>query len=109
MLGDNPAVGTVVQLFDRGGPVPSDPRSLLLGRPAPDAPPDGAAGPAPLAPGAVVCRCNTVTKQTITTSFEAGARDVSAIAAATRATTGCGSCHGAVADILRSLSRMEAP
>uniref|UniRef100_UPI00157D20C9 NAD(P)/FAD-dependent oxidoreductase n=1 Tax=Micromonospora maritima TaxID=986711 RepID=UPI00157D20C9 len=32
LLGDNPAVGTVVQLFDRGAPVPTDRRSLLLGR-----------------------------------------------------------------------------
>ncbi|MCW3841728.1 FAD-dependent oxidoreductase, partial [Micromonospora yasonensis] len=32
LLGDNPAVGTVVQLFDRGAPVPADRRSLLLGR-----------------------------------------------------------------------------
>ena len=32
LLGDNPAVGTVIQLFDRGAPVPADRRSLLLGR-----------------------------------------------------------------------------
>src|SRR5262249_51225230 len=32
MLGDNPTVGVVVQLFDRGGPLPADLRSLLLGR-----------------------------------------------------------------------------
>ena len=37
MLGDNPTVGAVIQLFDRGGRVPADLRSLLLGR-APAAP-----------------------------------------------------------------------
>ena len=48
-------------------------------------------------PGAaVICRCNTVTKGSIVEAFRAGADTVPAVAEATRATTGCGSCTSAV-------------
>ena len=111
MLGDNPAVGTVIQLFDRGGRVPADLRSLLLGRSAPGemAAADTAAEPNPILipDAAIVCRCNTVTKGAIVGAWRAGAQTVPAVAAGTRATTGCGSCHDAVAGILQSLSRTE--
>jgi assimilatory nitrate reductase electron transfer subunit len=106
MLGDNPAVGTVIQLFDRGGRVPADLRSLLLGR---SAPAEAASEPSPvlIPDAAVVCRCNTVTKGAIVAAWRTGAQDVPAVAAGTHATTGCGSCHEAVAGILQSLSRTE--
>jgi assimilatory nitrate reductase electron transfer subunit len=44
----------------------------------------------------VVCRCNTVTKSHLVTAHRAGAGTVGELAARTRATTGCGSCHDAV-------------
>jgi assimilatory nitrate reductase electron transfer subunit len=108
MLGDNPAVGTVIQLFDRDGRVPADLRSLLLGRSAPgESSTSAEPSPVLIPDAAVVCRCNTVTKGGVVAAWRAGAADVAAVAAATRATTGCGSCHGAVAGILQSLSRTE--
>ena len=106
LLGDNPTVGTVVQLYDRGGRVPADRRSLLLGRPlGAEAVP--AASPALMPDQAVVCRCNTVTKGRITAAWRAGARSAGDVAAATRATTGCGGCTDAVGGILDWLSTVD--
>ena len=51
------------------------------------------ASPADLPASSVVCRCNTVTKGQLVTAFKAGNRTVSALASATRASTGCGSCR----------------
>jgi len=103
MLGDNPTVGQVVQLFDRGTPVPPDRRALLLGRAlGGDAVP--AESPALMPDAAVVCRCNDVTKGAI---VRCGARTVTGIAAATRATTGCGGCADAVAGIPDWLSTVD--
>ncbi|NUR90028.1 MAG: NAD(P)/FAD-dependent oxidoreductase, partial [Nonomuraea sp.] len=56
---------------------------------------------------AKVCHCNNVTKGPIRACWEAGARDVPAVAAATRATTGCGTCAGAVEGIVGWLCEQE--
>ncbi len=61
---------------------------------------------------AVICRCNTVTKSAIVGAFRAGADSVAGIAEATRATTGCGSCKGAVDGLctwLRSSEPQSTP
>jgi assimilatory nitrate reductase electron transfer subunit len=86
-----------VQLFDRGGRVPSDPLSLLF--PGVGAAPE-AASPAFMPAAAKVCQCNSVTKRDIQTCWFAGARSVEAVAAKTRATTGCGTCREAVSGLL---------
>ncbi|UQI48789.1 FAD-dependent oxidoreductase [Streptomyces sp. HU2014] len=80
------AIAAVIRLHDHGLPVPADRLALLLGT-AP-----AQAGPVELPDEAVVCRCNNVTKAALTAAFRAGARDLTALANATRATTGCGSC-----------------
>jgi assimilatory nitrate reductase electron transfer subunit len=94
MLGLPDAAAQVIHLADRGGPVPSDLLSLLLGRARPPAgrfsPADAAAS---LPEDAVVCRCNTVTKAALVAAWRRGARSVPDLAAATRAATGCGSCQ----------------
>lgn len=106
MLGDNPAVGAVVQLFDRDAPVPADRRSLLLGRSVGgDAAP--AQTPAFMPDQAVVCRCNSVSKAAVAACWRSGARTVADVAAGTRATTGCGGCRDAVGGILAWLSAAE--
>ncbi|CAM2943452.1 FAD-dependent oxidoreductase [Prescottella defluvii] len=96
LLGCPDVVGTVTQLFDAELPVPQDRMTLLTGR--------GAAAvesvsPAGMPGSAVICRCNSVTKSSLTGAWRAGARSVSALAAATRATTGCGGCGSAVEGI----------
>ncbi|MFI7447978.1 FAD-dependent oxidoreductase [Nonomuraea sp. NPDC049714] len=104
LLGDSDAVGTLTQLFDRGGPVPGDRAGLLF--------PGLAAAPVAESPvlmpdAAKVCQCNNVTKGQIRACWEAGARNVAGVAAATRATTGCGTCRDAVEGIVGWLCEQE--
>ncbi|ADL48973.1 FAD-dependent oxidoreductase [Micromonospora aurantiaca (nom. illeg.)] len=109
LLGDNPAVGTVVQLFDRGAPVPADRRSLLLGRAFGEAPAGPAASPALMPDAATVCRCNDVSKGALVACWRAGARTAAELSAETRAATGCGSCRDAVAGIAAWLAEVDPP
>ncbi|MGC4867100.1 FAD-dependent oxidoreductase [Micromonospora sp. DT53] len=108
LLGDNPAVGTVIQLFDRGQPVPSDRRALLLGRALGGVGATPAASPALMPDAATVCQCNTVSKGALVRSWRSGARTVDAVVAATRAGTGCGGCRDAMSGIVDWLSQAES-
>ena len=54
-----------------------------------------------------VCRCNGVTRAAIEAAWQGGADSVAGIAATTRATTGCGSCIGAVGNLLDRLRSGE--
>ncbi|PTR31689.1 assimilatory nitrate reductase electron transfer subunit [Rhodococcus sp. OK519] len=96
LLGCPDTVGTVTQLFDSELPVPQDRMALLTGRGATAV---ASVSPAGMPGGAVICRCNSVTKSSLTTAWRAGARSVAALATATRATTGCGGCGSAVEGI----------
>ena len=96
MLGDNPTVGTVIQLFDRGGRMPGDVRGLLLGRAGPGPERTSEVSPALIPDAAVICQCNTVTKGALVRCWEAGARRAADLVAGTRAGTGCGTCRDAV-------------
>jgi assimilatory nitrate reductase electron transfer subunit len=106
MLGLPDAAAAVTQLFDSGRPAPSDRLALLLGRALPAE--VTAASPGDLAPGAIVCRCNSVTRGALTAAWERGDRTVASLAAATRATTGCGGCTGAVTDLAGWLAHRTA-
>ncbi|MFY1697653.1 MULTISPECIES: FAD-dependent oxidoreductase [unclassified Solwaraspora] len=108
MLGDNPAVGTVIQLFDRGGQVPADRRALLLGRAVGGTVAAPVTSPALMPDAATVCQCNTVSKGALVRCWRAGARSVGEVVAATRATTGCGSCTDAVTGIVDWLSSVDS-
>ncbi|MBM0277330.1 FAD-dependent oxidoreductase [Micromonospora tarensis] len=108
LLGDNPAVGTVIQLFDRGHPVPADRRALLLGRALGTVGTTPAASPALMPDAATVCQCNTVSKGALVSCWRSGARTVDAVVAATRAGTGCGGCRDAVSGIVDWLSQAES-
>ncbi|MFC4006722.1 FAD-dependent oxidoreductase [Nonomuraea purpurea] len=104
VLGESDAVGTLTQLFDRGGPVPGDRAGLLF--PGLSSAPV-ADSPVLMPDAAKVCQCNNVTKGQIRACWEAGARDVAGVAAATRATTGCGTCKDAVEGIVGWLCEQE--
>ncbi|MEC3979241.1 FAD-dependent oxidoreductase [Amycolatopsis sp. H20-H5] len=95
LLGLPDSAAMITQLHDRGIPVPEDRLSVLFGRalPAGAAP---ASSPADLPASALICRCNSVTKGRLVEAWRAGATDVPALAEATRATTGCGSCRDTV-------------
>jgi assimilatory nitrate reductase electron transfer subunit len=103
LLGDTSTVGTLTQLFDRGTPVPADRLALLFGRFAPER----SDTPRHLPDRATVCQCNGVTKGSITACWLAGARSVAGVAAATRATTGCGGCTDVVAGIVDWLAEAD--
>ncbi|BCJ60220.1 FAD-dependent oxidoreductase [Micromonospora endophytica] len=107
LLGDNPSVGTVIQLFDRGQPVPADRRALLLGRAVGGDVATPAASPALMPDAATVCQCNTVSKGALVSCWRGGARSVDAVVAGTRAGTGCGGCRDAIAGIVDWLSRAD--
>ncbi|WBB79208.1 FAD-dependent oxidoreductase [Micromonospora sp. WMMD882] len=109
LLGDNPSVGTVIQLFDRGGPVPADRRALLLGRAlgGATAVPE-ATSPALVPDSATICRCNAVSKADLVRCWRSGARSVPEVVTATRAGTGCGSCRDAVTGIVEWLSEVDS-
>jgi assimilatory nitrate reductase electron transfer subunit len=107
MLGDNPAIGTVVQLFDRGAAVPSDRRSLVLGRSFGPTSPGRADSPALMPDATTVCHCNAVSKGALVRGWRAGARSVPDVVAATRATTGCGTCCDVVEGIVDWLSTVD--
>ncbi|MET7279228.1 nitrite reductase large subunit NirB [Kribbella sp. NPDC005582] len=83
----------LVLLADRGTPVVAD---GLLSEPA-----------VPAKKTVTVCRCNGVTRVAIEAAWRGGADSVAGIAATTRATTGCGSCTGAVGDLLDRFRRGE--
>jgi assimilatory nitrate reductase electron transfer subunit len=106
LLGETASVGTLTQLFDRGGPLPMD-RAGLLFPGLPGGGPAIADTPVRMPDSARICQCNNVTKGQIRACWESGARDVEAVAAATRATTGCGGCRDAVEGIVGWLCEQE--
>ncbi|WP_349880312.1 nitrite reductase large subunit NirB [Micromonospora sp. HUAS YX12] len=67
-----------------GGPLPAPPLALLA--------PAGGAGAGALPATAQVCSCNAVTRADLDAAIAAGAADVPALKACTRAGTSCGSC-----------------
>ncbi|MDR7304421.1 FAD-dependent oxidoreductase [Haloactinomyces albus] len=99
VLGLPTAVATMSQLHSAGRPVPADRLAALLGTT-----PARHTGSGELPDSAVLCRCNNVTRKALATAFGDGARDVPALARATRATTGCGSCTDTIRRLCRSLA-----
>lgn len=102
LLGDIGTVASVTLAFDRQTELPIDRLHLLF---------DGlgsggeAVDPATLPADATVCQCNAVSAGEIRAC---GAVDVAGCAAATRATTGCGTCTQTVAAILASVGAPAA-
>ena len=108
LLGVGDAAGALTQLYDSGSAVPRDRLALMLGRAVTRSSPPETTNLAEMPGTTVICRCNTVTKSAIVGAFRAGAETAPAVAEATRATTGCGSCKGAV-DGLCSWLRSSEP
>ncbi|MFE0475727.1 FAD-dependent oxidoreductase [Streptomyces sp. NPDC058947] len=91
------ATAALAQLYARDLPLPADRFGLLLGTAAGERP-----AHVELPDTAVLCHCNHVTKAGLLRAWHDGARDLAAIAAATRATTGCGGCADDVRLVLAS-------
>jgi assimilatory nitrate reductase electron transfer subunit len=101
LLGELDGVGLLIQYYDRGAILPADPAWQLLGDPACAAGAGWHSGQ-PLPDDAEICRCNSVTAGVIRACGAAGTVSLDEVAARTRATTGCGSCTGAVEALLRA-------
>ncbi|MCX5076764.1 FAD-dependent oxidoreductase [Streptomyces sp. NBC_00513] len=93
------AVAAVGRLYARDLPVPSDRLALLIGSAG------GYAASGALPDTAVVCQCNNVTRGALRQAWAGGARALPELAAATRATTGCGTCVPAVGRLCAELAR----
>ncbi|WP_404381626.1 FAD-dependent oxidoreductase [Knoellia locipacati] len=89
-IGAGQVASDLVAAYTRRTPVPRDPAHLLLTALSPATAP--VTSPDSLPDDATVCRCNGVTKAEIAQAHACGARTVEDVAAATRATTGCGGC-----------------
>lgn len=90
LLGDLSTAGVVTQAFDRGTALPTERLHLLFAGLS-------SGPPADVDDDTVVCTCNSVTAGAVR---RCGARTVPEAAAATRATTGCGTCSSSVAALL---------
>lgn len=106
-VGAGAVAADLVAAYTRRTPVPSDPAHLLL-RPVAGSATAPTTSPESMPDGATVCRCNGVTKGDIAAQWHAGACTVEDVAAATRATTGCGGCTDTVCSLLESLSADRA-
>ncbi|MET0819777.1 MAG: FAD-dependent oxidoreductase [Aeromicrobium sp.] len=84
--------------LDRPGMLPADPMQLLMGAAVPAA--VESASPTTMPASTTVCRCNGVTKGDLVHAWDDGATSVESLAAATRATTGCGGCTTLVCGIV---------
>ncbi|AEG44949.1 FAD-dependent oxidoreductase [Isoptericola variabilis] len=97
-VGDPRVAADLTAAYTRRTPVPADPAFLLLTPVMPAAAP--ASSPEHMPDDATVCRCNGVTKHDIAACVRDGASTATEVAAATRATTGCGGCTEAVCGLV---------
>ena len=97
LVGDVEASANLVQLFDRGDPLPENRLDILCS-------PEALAGSAG-SPDRTICNCNKVSESTIVGSIADGCRSVQALADRTKAGTGCGSCKGLLALIIERHAR----
>jgi nitrite reductase (NADH) large subunit len=96
LLGDTSRGAHLLQLFDRGQPVPDSRAELLF--PAPN----GTSEPSieDLPDDAQICNCNGVSKGRLVSAVAGGCRSLKTLCDTTRAGLGCGSCKAQVQAVL---------
>lgn len=103
LVGASGAAASLVQLYERGDPLPANRLDVFA---SPDA---GAGMPA----ADEVCNCHHVSEATLTEAIGTGCRTLQELSARTKAGTGCGSCRGQLASLLLRQSKAgsngEAP
>lgn len=97
------AIATIGLLHRRGQQLPSDRLGLLL-----NLPPRPASHSTDVDENAAVCLCNNVSRQALFRAWLAGSDTVTALAEATRATTGCGGCSQSLEELCGAWAR-ETP
>lgn len=89
LVGNTAATAALVQLFDRGDPLPEDPLEVLC--------------QVRSSGGAIerrVCNCHKVSDVVLLAAIAEGADSVEALGEKTKAGTGCGSCRGELAQLI---------
>ncbi len=94
LVGNTAAAAALVQLFDRGDPLPEDPLEVLCQARGTSAPLER-----------IVCSCHKVSDKTLRAAVEGGADSLEALCAATRAGTGCGSCRSELGQLISTLKK----
>lgn len=89
LVGSTAATSNLIQLFDRGDPMPADPLEALF-----------QGYPTNASVERMVCNCHKVSERALRDAIANGAESVAALGAATGAGTGCGSCKGELAQIM---------
>ena len=93
LVGNTAAAGELIQILDRGDPLPEEPLEVLC--------PGAAIAAGPRA-DRQVCNCHKVTEARLREAIDGGATTVDALCASTKAGTGCGSCKSELTQILAS-------
>jgi nitrite reductase (NADH) large subunit len=99
LVGQTAAAATLIQIYDRDDALPSDPLEVLC----------PSAGTAMTPVERTVCNCHRVTNTALEAAMVAGADSVEALGEATRAGTGCGSCKGELAELVRKHAKPALP
>jgi assimilatory nitrate reductase electron transfer subunit len=107
VIGDARAAAELTLMVERGSAAPVERALLTVAGTAGSSSGPDAVDPTHIPDRATICRCNGVTKGALVRAWTAGARTPAAIAATTRATTGCGTCTGAVEGIAAWLAGTE--
>ncbi|MFC3281993.1 nitrite reductase large subunit NirB [Litchfieldella rifensis] len=89
LVGDNSYYDTLMQYYDNGLALPDQPECLILPASEGGTPTLGADA---LPDTATLCSCHNVTKGAVCAAIDAGASDLGAVKAETKASTGCGGC-----------------
>jgi len=92
MVGNTGAAASLIQLFDRGDLMPTDPLEGLC---------SFSAGAGLSAAQRVICNCNKVSEEMIVQAVALGATSVEALGEQTRAGTGCGSCKSELSQLVQ--------
>jgi nitrite reductase (NADH) large subunit len=90
LVGNTGAAANLIQILDRGDPLPVDPLEVLCPR-------STFGGEAR---DRLVCNCHKVSEARLRQAISAGAATVDALSQATKAGTGCGSCRNELAQLL---------
>jgi nitrite reductase (NADH) large subunit len=98
LVGNTLATAALVQLYDRGDPLPADPLEVLCR-------PTAVATPAER----IICNCHKVNEKTLRDAIAAGAETVAALSESTKAGTGCGSCKADLGQLITTLKKAAAP
>lgn len=91
LVGNTGAAASLVQILDRGDPLPEDPLEVLCPR---------ASFGGEARADRMVCNCHKVSEVRLREAIGGGAVSIEALALATKAGTGCGSCRSELSQLL---------